>query len=720
MANDWSVDVQVNGSETFAAKMEFLNKQLKMFSSVLAESAASMGKNAASVQDLLVKKQMLRNSIAVEQTAQEALREEYDRQSKKLEEQKKKYKELSETVAAGSDESAAAVNRAEEAYWKQSAAVSALRNQLYNVSTNIEKMSDEAAQVEGQTTGLGAFKTAIQHIADQARNGETTLGKFVAGAKNISAGLKVVGKAASGIAGAVGGAFQGIAEVSKKFAENFMDAEVIAELNGKKQELFRVLGDQAAPIAEVFSSSMESAKPAISQAINGLFSGDEVSGDALTSSLTGMFDGMIGGLTQQLPTFLNGLSGVLTSLMAALAAVLPSLTQTLLPAVMTALVGLVSALIGQLPALLPALLGAGLQLFLGLIQGLNQVVPLLMEQLPLLISSMSMVLLENIPQIISAGIQLLTGLVAGIAQSVPLLVGEILLLIPTVVASLIANLPALIIAGMQILLGLIEGIVQTIPVLIEQVIALIPVFVETLMQNLPAILSAGLEILLSLVAGIVQALPMLINSVVAMIPMIVKLIMDNLPQIIQAGIQILTAVTSGLVQAIPQLVGKLPEIIGKIVSAFANTNWLQVGIDLIKGIGRGLANAGGILWDMAKEACANVLKKIKGFFGIHSPSKVFRDQVGMNLAKGLGIGFLGEMDRVGEQMKNAIPTRFSGIVLAGGISPSTLAAASAGAPGGVVLNQTVNNYSPKALSPAETARLNRNAMRQMVMGVKFA
>lgn len=103
MANDWSVDVQVNGSETFAAKMEFLNKQLKMFSSVLAESAASMGKNAASVQDLLVKKQMLRNSIAVEQTAQEALREEYDRQSKKLEEQKKKYKELSETVAAGSD-----------------------------------------------------------------------------------------------------------------------------------------------------------------------------------------------------------------------------------------------------------------------------------------------------------------------------------------------------------------------------------------------------------------------------------------------------------------------------------------------------------------------------------------------------------------------------------------------------------------------------------------
>ena len=71
-------------------------------------------------------------------------------------------------------------------------------------------------------------------------------------------------------------------------------------------------------------------------------------------------------------------------------------------------------------------------------------------------------------------------------------------------------------------------------------------------------------------------------------------------------------------------------------------------------------------------------------------------------------------------MKNAIPTRFGGIVLAGGISPSTLAAASAGVPGGVVLNQTVNNYSPKALSPAETARLNRNAMRQMVMGVKFA
>ena len=50
-----------------------------------------------------------------------------------------------------------------------------------------------------------------------------------------------------------------------------------------------------------------------------------------------------------------------------------------------------------------------------------------------------------------------------------------------------------------------------------------------------------------------------------------------------------------------------------------------------------------------------------------------------------------------------------------GTSYFTPALAAAGAP---TYNQTVNNYSPKALSPAESARLTRNSTRQMLLSVK--
>ena len=64
-----------------------------------------------------------------------------------------------------------------------------------------------------------------------------------------------------------------------------------------------------------------------------------------------------------------------------------------------------------------------------------------------------------------------------------------------------------------------------------------------------------------------------------------------------------------------------------------------------------------------------ILEKIKGFgksvldglknvFGIHSPSRLFRDEIGTNLALGIGEGFADTMTDVNEQMTNAIPTEF--------------------------------------------------------------
>ena len=65
------------------------------------------------------------------------------------------------------------------------------------------------------------------------------------------------------------------------------------------------------------------------------------------------------------------------------------------------------------------------------------------------------------------------------------------------------------------------------------------------------------------------------------------------------------------------------------------------------------------MFDKIKGFKDAILKKFKNLFGIHSPSTLFRDEIGSYLAKGLGVGFVNEMDKIAVDMKNAIPTDFN-------------------------------------------------------------
>ena len=53
-----------------------------------------------------------------------------------------------------------------------------------------------------------------------------------------------------------------------------------------------------------------------------------------------------------------------------------------------------------------------------------------------------------------------------------------------------------------------------------------------------------------------------------------------------------------------------------------------------------------------------MLEGLKSFFGIASPSKVMRDQVGVFLAQGIGVGFTDEMEKVSRDINNSIPREF--------------------------------------------------------------
>lgn len=202
------------------------------------------------------------------------------------------------------------------------------------------------------------------------------------------------------------------------------------------------------------------------------------------------------------------------------------------------------------------------------------------------------------------------------------------------------------------------AISQFMPPLLEKIPQFVnehfPKLIELLVSLLPQIIDTGIKVILSLIDGLVNGLPKLIDMLPTIIISIVSTLVENLPKILATGIKILGELTSGILKAIPDLLGKLPEIYTQFVNKMGEFDWIQIGKDVIKGIINGFTSMGNFIWDAIKSVGNSMIDGIKNFFGIKSPSRLMRDEVGVYLAEGIGVGFTKKIGNVVSDMKNTI------------------------------------------------------------------
>lgn len=259
-----------------------------------------------------------------------------------------------------------------------------------------------------------------------------------------------------------------------------------------------------------------------------------------------------------------------------------------------------------------------------------------------------------------------------VVQLAPIIAAQLPALITSV-------LPGLLSAGEALLEGLLQGIVTAIPALAPAAASVLVQLAGFLIQNLPMIIDVGLQMIPALINGIAEALPQLIGYLPELILSVSTTILDNLPLIVAAGIQLLSAVLRGVVQAVPQLIGYMPQIIsslfralvggvGQMLSAGARllssvmqgirsglSGLASIGMNIVRGIWQGISNGLGWIKSMITGWVGNVKNFLKSLFGINSPSTWARDMLGVNIARGIGVGFEDEMVAVERSMEGAMP-----------------------------------------------------------------
>ena len=122
------------------------------------------------------------------------------------------------------------------------------------------------------------------------------------------------------------------------------------------------------------------------------------------------------------------------------------------------------------------------------------------------------------------------------------------------------------------------------------------------------------------------------------------------------------------------------ELPGKVV---------EVGLNIVKGIGKGITN--GITWlkNKIKEFVGNVTSFIKKIFKIGSPSKLMADQIGKFIPQGIAVGIDANTNSVYDAMKDMqkdISSQF-------GLSPQLLGSSSLHHSSNVIVNNELNVHT---------------------------
>ncbi len=304
------------------------------------------------------------------------------------------------------------------------------------------------------------------------------------------------------------------------------------------------------------------------------------------------------------------------------------------------------------------------------------------------VGSLAELLLEQLPQFIQLGLDIVNSIGGAIAEHLSVILDAAVGIIMTILQGLIAALPQLSEGALQVILALLDGIVQNLPALVagalQMVVTLaagigdalpelIPaivdavlLIVQTLLDNMGQILDAAYKIIEGLAAGLLAALPALIEALPQIIATMINFFVENLPRMLGMGVKLTAQLAVGLVQAIPQLMAQIPQIITAILGGLGGAvgSVTEIGGNIVRGLWAGIRSMGAWIREKVSDFFGGIVSSVKGMLGIHSPSTVFAD-IGGNMGKGVGVGFVQAMSDVEQEMQKAIPTDFD---LSAGVS----------------------------------------------------
>lgn len=488
---------------------------------------------------------------------------------------------------------------------------------------------------------------------------------------------------------------------------------------------------------------------------------------SLLPALVGLISYVVTSLLDQLPAILDCALELILGLAQGILAALPVLIE--------ALPEVISSIVEFLISAVPQIIDAGIELLMALVDALPVIIDALVDALPQIIEATVTALIAAAPQIAKAGIKLLGALI----EAIPVIVVELAKAVPDIVAAIIdvlAELPGLIgevfaeivtdlvewgqqmlsnaSTAMSNMLSQVNSIIQELPGkfwthlvnAVNKVIA----WGQQMLSNA----STAMSNMLSQVSSIIQELPgkiwthlvnavnkvvawgqqMVSNASTAASNMLSKVsstlqqlpgkVWDYLSQAAQKVVTWGTQLAQKGAAAATQLFNSIVNGLSSLPSKMA-----EIGSNIVSGIWNGISSGWNWLTNKVSNLANSLLDAAKDALGINSPSKEFADEVGRWIMPGVGKGLdksmpatLKDMKAKAGELVSAMRAEMSASVGQLSVGASHAAGLRMAGAGTTVYNdnrmEQSNTYNVPVATPSEVAKKQREALRNMVGGVK--
>lgn len=546
--------------------------------------------------------------------------------------------------------------------------------------TEMQRLLKDAEKLSGQKYELGNFKDMAEAIhvvqtemgitGTTAKEASTTIEGSVNSAKaawtNLVSGMsqdnadmnklinefiESVGVAAGNILPRVETALVGVGSLIEKLLPVIVDAipDLIENLlpkllaSGTNIVLTLVQGIAAAipSLLKVLNQLLTVVLEKIPEFVNNvseLFSGEGAAN--IMDMLLTLFNSIATGMISNLPIILDSLINMLAQILIFLVTQIPSI---------------VSTIVSVIPAI---------------VNGLLQAIPTLIQAIPPIIDALVNGLLACIPNIIDTGVKLITALVDNLSEIINTIVAVIPEIITNLVNAIQDHLPDIIDAGVELIGALFNNLPEIINTIVRAIPPIITALINGLLDFIPDIVEAGFKLIIALVGNLPQIIITIVRAIPKIITGIIGALVGAIPKIIATGFKLLISIIKNLPQIIAKIITAIPAIIKALIDGFGDylSDMADIGLNLIKGLWNGIKDAGAWLRDKISGFFGGVVDSIKDFFGIASPSKLMRDQVGKFIAQGIWVGFNEEdpMDQINRDIRYGMKKLDTTMTLSGG------------------------------------------------------
>ena len=449
------------------------------------------------------------------------------------------------------------------------------------------------------------------------------------------------------------------------------------------QEQMGITGTTAKEAASTIEGSLNMTKSAWTNLLTGM-ADDNANFDTLIDNLVNSASAFGDNILPRIEIAIKGIGQLVEKLLPPIVARLPQLITDILPSLLNAGVQMVGSLGNGIIQAAPNLINCAIQAIQTILSGITSNLSQIVNGAIQIVSSLVDGIVQVLPMLLEAGLQLLIALGQGIAESLPTLIPTIVNLIISICDTIIENLPLILDVAIDIILALVQGLINALPTLIAEVPRIINSFADAIYSALPQILEAGVQILMMLIKGLIDSIPTLIANIPQIILAIVNAItlynwtslgknliewignglssmkgsigsiakgiadsvVNGIKNIFTSGTSLgrnlISWVSNGISGSVGTIVNTARSMATGAINAIKNVfSWStlsDIGKNLVKGIWNGISNMTGWIINLIGGFAKSVIKSIKNFFDIHSPSRVMRDLIGVNIVKGIGVG----------------------------------------------------------------------------------